>query len=200
MGRVVGAEAYREHHLAQAPAVPLRPVEGPPAGPAAGGVPGSGRSPRHLLTARCRDLAQARTVLRALDDEVVAGDLQVEDAVVVERHADGQVHVTPWVHQGALEVGAGALLGGAIGSLLLAPLLGAVLGAATGAVRASVVDLGLADGLVQQLAHALPAGATAVLVLADLDRTDRVDAVLLRCGVEPKRVLLSGAGGLPTDG
>ena len=46
---------------------------------------GAGPSGRHLLTVGCRDLAQARAVLRILDDQVVDGDLQVEDAVIVER-------------------------------------------------------------------------------------------------------------------
>ena len=103
------------------------------------------------------------------------------------------------MHQGALEIGAGALLGGALGSLLLAPLLGAVLGAVAGALRAGVVDLGLPDVFVQQLAHALPAGGTAVLVLADLDRPDRVDAALRRYGVEARRAPLTAMSGPPAD-
>lgn len=142
-----------------------------------------------LVTIGYPDEQVADEVLRTLDELMVRSDaLQVQDAVVVLRREDGQVDVRPKIHQGALEIGAGALLGGLIGGLLFAPLLGAALGAAAGATRAALTDLGIPDDYFDQLGQALPVGGTALIVLAEVRNPDAVRAALAEHG---GRVLLT---------
>ena len=118
-----------------------------------------------LVTIGYPDVATATEALRLLDRLQVEGAVDLEDAVIVERGADGRVTLHPWIHQGLLETGASALVGGLIGTLFLAPLLGAALGAAAGATRAALVDLGIPDDFMSQLGSTLPPGSAAVMVL-----------------------------------
>ena len=52
------------------------------------------------------------------------------------------------------------------------------LGAAAGATRAALTDLGIADDYLQQLGESLPAGGTAVILLADVRAPEPVAVVL----------------------
>ena len=108
--------------------------------------------------------------------------MDLEDAVIVERGADGQVTLHPWIHQGLMEAGASALVGGLIGTLFLAPLLGTALGAAAGATRAALVDLGIPDDFMAQLGTTLPPGSAAAMVLMREAAPEQVLAQLQRDG------------------
>ncbi len=144
-----------------------------------------------LVTVGYPDVATAREVLRSLDRLQVEGVVDVEDAVIVDRGADGRVTVQPWIHQGLLETGASALVGGLIGTLFLAPLLGTALGAAAGATRAALVDLGIPDDFMGQLGSTLPPGSAAVMVLMTSAAPEQVLARLKRDGDRVVRTSLS---------
>ena len=135
-----------------------------------------------LVTICYPDVATAREALRSLDRLQVEGEVAIEDAVIVERGADGQVTLHPWIQQGLLETGASALVGGLIGTLFLAPLLGAALGAAAGATRAALVDLGIPDDFMGRLGSTLPPGSAAVMVLLSDGAPEQVLAQLQRDG------------------
>jgi uncharacterized membrane protein len=135
-----------------------------------------------LVTIGYPDVETAREALRSFDRLQVEGRVDVEDAVIVERGADGRVTLHPWIHQGLLETGASALVGGLIGTLFLAPLLGAALGAAAGATRATLVDLGIPDDFMGRLGSTLPPGSAAVMVLLSSGAPEQVLAQVQREG------------------
>jgi uncharacterized membrane protein len=108
------------------------------------------------------------------------GEIQLHDAVVITRGADGTSHVreTTDVSPGQASVGAG-VWGLLLGTLLGGPIGGLVVGAATaggGALYAKLVDTGVKDATVAQLREAVPPGRTALALLvshvsvADLQR------------------------------
>jgi uncharacterized membrane protein len=98
----------------------------------------------------------------------------VEDAVVVERDAEGTVHL----HQAVNLTAAGALGGGfwgsLVGMLFLNPLLGAAVGAGIGAASGSLSDLGINDDFMRELGDTLPAGSAALCLLLRDATPDRV--------------------------
>ncbi|MGI8677152.1 MAG: DUF1269 domain-containing protein [Jatrophihabitans sp.] len=107
-------------------------------------------------------------------------DLQLHDAVLVARDADGRSHVreTTDITPGQAGVGAG-VWGLLLGTLLGGPIGGLVVGAASaggGALYAKLRDTGVKDATIDELRTAVPPGRTAVALLvshvsvADLQR------------------------------
>jgi uncharacterized membrane protein len=107
-------------------------------------------------------------------------ELQLHDAVVVRREADGTSRVTETtdITPGQAGVGAG-VWGLLLGTLFGGPIGGLVVGAATaggGALYAKLRDTGVKDATVEKLREAVPPGRTAVALLvshvsvADLQR------------------------------
>jgi uncharacterized membrane protein len=100
--------------------------------------------------------------------------LELHDAVVVVRDADGKVKL----HQGMSTTGAGAaggaLWGGLIGLLFLAPLLGMAVGAASGAVAGKFTDIGVDDNFMKELGAKLPAGKAALIALGSTSARDKL--------------------------
>jgi uncharacterized membrane protein len=107
-------------------------------------------------------------------------ELQLHDAVIINRNADGSSHVreTTDVTPGQAGVGAG-VWGLLLGTLFGGPIGGLVVGAATaggGALYAKLVDTGVKDETIQELRRTVPPGRTAVALLvshvsvADLQR------------------------------
>jgi uncharacterized membrane protein len=96
-------------------------------------------------------------------------DLQLHDAVVINRAADGTSHVreTTDVTPGQAGMGAG-VWGLLLGTLFGGPIGGLVVGAASaggGALFAKLVDTGIKDETVQKLRDAVPPGRSAVALL-----------------------------------
>src|SRR5262249_20244428 len=148
------------------------------------GVPGGGSSPyagsmpepsnQKLLVISFDDRLRAQEFLLAASRLRKDDELQLHDAVFVQRSADGSSDVTPT--RGALGGGVWGLL---LGTLFGGPIGGVIVGAATaggGALYAKLVDTGIKDSTVAQLRTAVPPGRTglALLVshvsLADLQR------------------------------
>ncbi|MDT4891019.1 MAG: hypothetical protein QOE97_54 [Pseudonocardiales bacterium] len=107
-------------------------------------------------------------------------DLQLHDAVIISRDADGTSHVreTTDITPGQAGVGAG-VWGLLLGTLLGGPIGGLVVAAASaggGALYAKLVDSGVKDATVAELRAAVPPGRTALALLvshvsvADLQR------------------------------
>ncbi len=96
------------------------------------------------------------------------GALRLGDAVVISKDASGRAHIHETVD---ISPGRGALMGGwwgVLASLRVGPLAIAG-GAVAGALYAKVVDKGLADDWVKQMAEWLDAGRSALLLLVTVD-------------------------------
>ena len=96
-------------------------------------------------------------------------DIQLHDAVVITRAADGTSHVreTSDVTPGQAGMGAG-VWGLLLGTLFGGPIGGLVVGAASaggGALYAKLVDTGIKDSTIAALRDAVPPGRTALALL-----------------------------------
>jgi uncharacterized membrane protein len=100
--------------------------------------------------------------------------IEIEDAVVVTRDAEGKVKLHQSVNPAGAGAAGGALWGGLIGLILLAPLLGAAIGAAAGAAGGAVTDIGVDDKLMKELGQSLPDGGAALFVLVRRVTPDKV--------------------------
>jgi uncharacterized membrane protein len=119
------------------------------------------------------DLATARQVAANLDEAQKARLITLEDAVIVERQADGKVKL----HQPSLAgVGAagGALWGGLIGLIFLVPLFGMAIGAASGAIAGHFTDTGVDDEFMKRLGSELEEGKAALILLVRDVTADKV--------------------------
>jgi len=100
--------------------------------------------------------------------------IEIEDAVVVTRDANGKVKLHQTINPTGAGAAGGALWGGLIGLIFLAPLLGAALGAAAGAASGSLTDLGIEDRLMKEMGQNLPDGGAALFVLVRQVTPDKV--------------------------
>lgn len=131
-------------------------------------------------------LSAADEVLNKLRSLKAQHLLDLEDAVVVERDADGKVHMKQAVNLtrlGATSGGlSGALWGTLVGLLFLNPLAGMVIGASAGAgagaLSGSLMDYGVNDDFVKQLSQTIPNGSSALFVLVRDVTMDKVVAEL----------------------
>lgn len=100
--------------------------------------------------------------------------IQMEDAVVVTKEADGKTKL----HQSVNLTAAGAVGGGfwgmLIGLLFLNPLIGAAAGAASGALAGRLSDIGINDKMMKELAESFKPGTSALFVLIKKVTADKV--------------------------
>jgi uncharacterized membrane protein len=117
--------------------------------------------------------------LRSLQKEYL---IDLEDACVVQRDADGKVHVKQAINLTALGAASGgttgALWGTLVGVLFLNPLagmaIGALAGAGSGALAGSLSDYGIKDDFIQELGATIPVGSSSLFVLFRSVTEDRV--------------------------
>jgi len=114
---------------------------------------------------------EVRLTLRKLQKEYL---IDLEDAVVAVKDAQGKVKL----HQAVNLTAAGAIGGGFWGSLIglifLNPLLGAAVGAAAGAASGALSDVGINDNFMKELASHLKPGTSALFVLVRKATPDKV--------------------------
>jgi uncharacterized membrane protein len=120
-----------------------------------------------LIAIAYPDQATVERARENLRQGVADGVIEVEDAVVMIRDADGKLEI----RQGATGVGgaalSGGISGGLIGYLLMAPLFGVAAGAlAGGAIWKSMFgDAGVAEDFVKELSANLEPGRGALIFL-----------------------------------
>ncbi|TWA55602.1 putative membrane protein [Sinorhizobium medicae] len=108
--------------------------------------------------------------------------IDLEDAVVVVREAEGKVHLKQSLNLTA--VGAtsgllsGSLWGGLVGLLFLNPIagfaIGGALGAGAGALSGSLADYGIDDEFIKSLGNTIPNGSSALFVLVRKVQPEKV--------------------------
>jgi uncharacterized membrane protein len=130
------------------------------------------------------DMFKADEVLLALRKLQQQHLIDLEDAAVVVRQADGTVQIKqsyPLVAAGAAS-GAlqGTLWGSLIGLLFLNPLIGAAIGAGvgagTGATTGALLDIGINDDFFKATGETITPGTSALFVLVRQATPDRVIA------------------------
>lgn len=100
--------------------------------------------------------------------------IDLEDAVVAEKNAEGSIKL----HQAVNLTATGALSGGFWGSLIglifMNPLIGLGVGAAAGAVSGALTDLGINDDMMKEIASHLEPETSALFVLVRQATPDKV--------------------------
>jgi uncharacterized membrane protein len=117
-------------------------------------------------------------IVVAFDDEATAFELraalvklqkeyllEMEDAVVVTKSADGKVMLHQPVNLTAAGAVGGAFWGTLVGILFLNPLLGMAAGAGAGALSGKFTDIGINDQFMKDMGETLTDGGAAVCVL-----------------------------------
>src|SRR5215208_7853504 len=115
-----------------------------------------------LVAIAYKDLDTARQVVGNLGHAQKQHLIALEDAVIVERQADGKVKLHQPSLAGAGAAG-GALWGGLIGLIFLVPLFGMAIGAAAGAAGGKASDYGVDDNFMKDLGANLQPGSAAVV-------------------------------------
>ena len=133
----------------------------------------------------------ADLIVVGFDDEATAFELraalvkmqkeyliEMEDAVVVTKSAEGKVALHQAVNLTAVGAAGGTFWGLLVGMLFLNPLLGAAVGAGTGALSGRFSDIGIDDNVMKEIGATLTAGGAAVCVLVRKMTGDKVLAGL----------------------
>jgi uncharacterized membrane protein len=144
-----------------------------------------------LIAIAYPDAATAEQVREELGRASKEFLVELHDAVVVERDADGKVKLRQTHNPAGTVAGAGGMMGGVIGLLFLAPLLGMALGAASGALVGKMTDVGINDDFMKELGAKLPTGGAALIALGRSDTPERVLERLAPFGGEVIQTSLS---------
>ena len=91
--------------------------------------------------------------------------IDLEDAVAVTKDAKGKIKLHQTVNLTAAGATSGGFWGMLIGLIFLNPLLGLAVGASAGAVSGALVDLGINDQFMKDLAATLTPNSSALFVL-----------------------------------
>jgi len=113
----------------------------------------------------------ARAKLFELQKEYL---IELGDAVVAVRQADGTVKLNQLINMTAAGAASGGMWGALVGILFLNPLLGAAIGAGAGALSGKFTDVGINDNFMKQAAEALAPGQAALCVLVRKVTADKV--------------------------
>jgi len=100
--------------------------------------------------------------------------VDLEDAVVAVKKADGKVKLNQMYHLAASGAIGGGFWGALIGLIFLNPILGAVVGAGAGAAAGALSDVGIDDAFMKQLAETLTPGSSVLFVLIRKMTADKV--------------------------
>ena len=122
---------------------------------------------------------KAEAVLEVTRDLQKQELLDLEDAALAWRTADGKIKVQQSYNPTATAAAGGALWGLLFGLLFTVPVFGLAMGAASGAIAGKLTDLGINDKFIKEVAAALEPGTAAVFALVRRSTPDRVQAALL---------------------
>ena len=118
---------------------------------------------------------ELRTALVNMQKEYL---IELEDAVVVTRNAEGKIQLHQAMNLTTAGAVGGSFWGTLVGLLFLNPLLGAAVGAASGALAGKFSDIGINDDFMRDLGNSIPPGGSAVFILVRKMTADKVLAKL----------------------
>ena len=108
--------------------------------------------------------------------------VDLADAVVVVRDAQGKVKLRQLHNLTAAGAASGGFWGALIGLLFLNPLFGFAIGAAAGAISGALRDVGIDDDFMKKLGETLKPGTAALCILVHQITPDKVVDELKRFG------------------
>jgi uncharacterized membrane protein len=129
---------------------------------------------------------QALSVLKQCDAD---GSIDLKSAAVVERSADGSLHIA----EGADNIGLSGTASGSLMGMLVGVLggpIGLLLGWGSGASIGAVVDVGRADksfGALGMLGNSIPPGSNAIIANVSEPTDEAIDAEMSKLGGEVTR-------------
>ena len=135
-----------------------------------------------LVCLAFKDLHTADQFLNELRSMQTEHILELEDACVVVRDADGKLHLKQSVNLVALGASSGAsmgmLMGALVGLLFLNPVaglaVGGLIGAGSGALQGKFADYGIDDDFIKQLGGTIAPGSSALFLLVRKAVADKV--------------------------
>ena len=104
--------------------------------------------------------------------------LDLEDAALVWRTANGKIKVQQSFSPASAGATTGALWGTLFGLLFLMPVFGLAVGAASGALAGKLADLGINDRFMKEVATSLEPGSAAIFALVRRSTPDRVRSAI----------------------
>jgi uncharacterized membrane protein len=120
------------------------------------------------------DLFKAEEVRLALIKLQREHLIELEDAAVVVKKADGKVKLKQAINLTAAGAASGSFWGLLIGTLFLSPVFGLAVGAASGAASGALSDIGVEDDFMKQLGKTLQPNSSALFVLIRSATPDKV--------------------------
>lgn len=127
-----------------------------------------------LIVISYPDQAQAEAVRSRLFAMQKNYIIDIGDAVVAVKEADGKVKLHQMVSTTAAGAASGSFWGLLIGVLFMAPIVGVAAGAAAGALGGALTDFGIDDTFMKDLSASLQPGNAALFVLVKSMTADRV--------------------------
>jgi uncharacterized membrane protein len=130
-----------------------------------------------LIVVAFENLEDARSALRQLRDLEGNSQVEFEDTALVERTADGSVHVKNEL-TGATETG--AAIGAVAGAVLsfVFPVVGLAIGALGGAAVGSLLKTGVESSFVDEVKDKLSPGRSALFLVVRRGSADAIVAAL----------------------
>jgi uncharacterized membrane protein len=143
-------------------------------------------------------------IVIAYDDEIKAEEvrntliglqvehlIEMEDAAVVVKEANGKIKLKQAVNLAGAGAASGGFWGLLIGILFFSPLLGAAVGAASGALAGALSDVGVDDNFMRELGETLKPNTSAIFVLVRKVTPDKVLSAVAPYGGKVLRTSLS---------
>lgn len=118
---------------------------------------------------------EVRQRLLAMQSEYL---IELGDAVIATKGADGNVRLNQLLHPGKAGAISGMMWGTLVGLLFMMPLAGAAIGAASGALSGSLTDVGINDKFMKDVGGTLQSGNAALFLLIRKMTADKVAAEL----------------------
>ena len=114
---------------------------------------------------------EVRQKLLAMQKEYL---IELDDAVVAAKDAQGRIKLSQLVNMTATGAVSGTFWGTLIGLIFLMPLVGAAMGAASGALGGALTDIGINDKWMKDTAAAIQPGTAALFLLVRKVTADKV--------------------------
>lgn len=123
--------------------------------------------------------AEVLATLKRLQHEYL---IDLEDACIVTKNAQGKIKLHQSVNLTTTGAFSGAFWGSLVGLLFLMPLGGLAIGAAAGALSGALSDYGIDDDFIRQLSAQMTPGSSAIFLLIRKVTADKVEPELAKFG------------------